>query len=52
MSSKCSDVLADLKQFSIGFVSEAEFNQLLAGDTNVEYNYSYKLDGEPDRFRT
>ncbi|MDP2842523.1 MAG: ABC transporter permease, partial [Acetobacterium sp.] len=40
-----SDVLADLNQFSIGFVAEAEFNQLLAGDTNVEYNYSYKLDG-------
>ncbi|WP_026395342.1 ABC transporter permease [Acetobacterium malicum] len=40
-----SDVLADLKQFSIGFVSEVEFNQLLAEDINVEYNYSYKLDG-------
>ncbi|MBC3900381.1 FtsX-like permease family protein [Acetobacterium malicum] len=40
-----SDVLADLKQFSIGFVSESEFNQLLAEDINVEYNYSYKLDG-------
>ncbi|MEL7662122.1 FtsX-like permease family protein [Acetobacterium wieringae] len=41
-----SDVLADLKQFSIGFVSESEFNQLLAEDINVEYNYSYKLDGK------
>jgi putative ABC transport system permease protein len=40
-----SDVLADLTQFSLGFVSEAEFNQLLAEDLNVEYNYSYKLDG-------
>ncbi|WP_050740598.1 FtsX-like permease family protein [Acetobacterium bakii] len=40
-----SDVLADLKQFSIGFVSEAEFKQLLAEDINVEYNYSYQLDG-------
>lgn len=40
-----SDVLADLKQFSIGFVSESEFNQLLAEDINVEYNYSYQLDG-------
>lgn len=40
-----SDVLADLKQFSIGFVSEVEFNQLLAEDINVEYNYSYKFDG-------
>lgn len=40
-----SDVLADLKQFSIGFVSEAELNQLLAEDINVEYNYSYQLDG-------
>ena len=40
-----SDVLADLKQFSIGFVSAAEFNQLSAGDINIEYNYSYKLAG-------
>ncbi|AFA49084.1 ABC transporter permease [Acetobacterium woodii] len=40
-----SDVLADLKQFSIGFVAATEFNQLIEKDLNVEYNYSYQLEG-------
>lgn len=41
-----SDVLADSKQFSIGFVAEVEFNQLIKKDINVEYNYSYQLEGK------
>lgn len=41
-----SDVLSDFNKFSIAFVSEEEFNQLMQKDTTIEYNYSYQITGD------